>query len=89
MKVAELKAELKARGDDAIGLKPELISRLEAIIATSPAPAPEAPKVIEAAAAPQIVEQKHFHFEFGGPIGAIGIMVGLPVIIYGLYFTCG
>ena len=29
-----------------------------------------------------------FHFEFGGPIGALGIIFGLPLVILGLYFFC-
>eukprot|EP00636_Phaeomonas_parva_P008670 CAMPEP_0118888082 /NCGR_PEP_ID=MMETSP1163-20130328/25536_1 /TAXON_ID=124430 /ORGANISM="Phaeomonas parva, Strain CCMP2877" /LENGTH=431 /DNA_ID=CAMNT_0006826645 /DNA_START=268 /DNA_END=1563 /DNA_ORIENTATION=+ len=28
-------------------------------------------------------------YEFGGPAGAVGVMVGLPLVIYGLYFACG
>jgi Delta14-sterol reductase len=31
---------------------------------------------------------KEVHYEFGGPIGALGVIVGLPVVIYGLYFLC-
>jgi len=30
-----------------------------------------------------------FHFEFGGPLGSCGVMVGLPLVIYGLFFFCG
>jgi Delta14-sterol reductase len=30
----------------------------------------------------------HQHFEFGGPIGAAGIVFGLPVVVFGLYFVC-
>ena len=30
-----------------------------------------------------------FEYEFGGPIGALGVMLGLPTVIYALYFTCG
>lgn len=29
-----------------------------------------------------------FEYEFGGPLGAAGIMVGLPLVVYGLYFSC-
>ena len=28
------------------------------------------------------------HFEFGGPVGALSIIVGLPMVIFVLYFTC-
>lgn len=28
------------------------------------------------------------HFEFGGPLGAIGIVFGLPLVVYMLYFLC-
>ena len=30
-----------------------------------------------------------FHWEFGGPIGGLGIMVGLPTVMYFLLFSCG
>lgn len=32
---------------------------------------------------------KKFHFEFGGPVGAVGVMVGLPLVTFGLFFSCG
>ena len=28
------------------------------------------------------------HFEFGGPIGAIGVIFGLPLVIFALHFLC-
>lgn len=28
------------------------------------------------------------HFEFGGPIGACGIMISLPLVVLGLYYSC-
>eukprot|EP01031_Cornospumella_fuschlensis_P045032 gene45032-55086_t len=28
------------------------------------------------------------HYEFGGPVGALGVIFGLPIVIYGLYFLC-
>lgn len=28
------------------------------------------------------------HFEFGGPIGAVGVIFGLPLVIYALFFLC-
>lgn len=28
------------------------------------------------------------HYEFGGPIGALGIVLGLPAVCYGLVVTC-
>lgn len=33
-------------------------------------------------------QQEKIHYEFGGPIGAFGCIVGLPVVIYALYFVC-
>ena len=29
------------------------------------------------------------HYEFGGPLGAIGIIFGLPLVTYALFFLCG
>lgn len=29
------------------------------------------------------------HYEFGGPVGAFGTMVFLPIVVYGLVFLCG
>lgn len=26
-------------------------------------------------------EKKGFHYEFGGPLGAVGIVVGLPLVV--------
>jgi hypothetical protein len=31
---------------------------------------------------------KSFQYEFGGPIGAFFIIIGLPAVIYALYFLC-
>ena len=31
---------------------------------------------------------KPIHYEFGGPIGATGVVIGLPVVIWGLFFLC-
>ena len=28
-------------------------------------------------------------YEFGGPVGALGIIFGLPAVIYFLFFACG
>lgn len=28
------------------------------------------------------------HYEFGGPLGALAVMLGLPLVILGLYFSC-
>lgn len=33
-------------------------------------------------------KNSNIHYEFGGPIGALGVIVGLPVVIYLLYFAC-
>ena len=48
--------------------------------APSPAPVP-APAPSPASKQPE--------FEFGGPVGAVGVMLGLPVVILVLYFGCG
>ena len=32
--------------------------------------------------------KKSVHFEFGGPLGATGIVFGLPFVVLGLYFVC-
>jgi anti-sigma factor RsiW len=58
--------------------------------AKKPAPAAAAASPVAAAAAPVAAAvAAEFHYEFGGPIGAVGVMVGLPVVIYGLFFACG
>ena len=31
---------------------------------------------------------KEIHYEFGGPVGAVGVMVGLPFVVYLLHFAC-
>jgi len=31
---------------------------------------------------------KHQHYEFGGPFGALGVMLGLPIVMCGLMFFC-
>jgi hypothetical protein len=41
-----------------------------------------------AAAAPKKKAGPSFDYEFGGPWGALGIIVGLPVVVLGLYFYC-
>ena len=28
------------------------------------------------------------HFEFGGPLGALSVIVGLPIVIYALFYLC-
>lgn len=33
-------------------------------------------------------EKETFDYEFGGPIGAFFIIIGLPVVIYGLFIAC-
>jgi hypothetical protein len=34
-------------------------------------------------------KQKHkVEYEFGGPVGALGVIVGLPLVIFMLYFLC-
>lgn len=32
--------------------------------------------------------ENHFHYEFGGPVGAFFTMTSLPIVVYGLYFLC-
>ena len=51
-------------------------------------PAREKP-VPEKKAAKAPAAAKEPHFEFGGPVGALGVMVGLPVVILVLFFGCG
>ena len=34
------------------------------------------------------VEDVHTKYEFGGPLGAVGVIVGLPLVTYALYFLC-
>lgn len=33
-------------------------------------------------------KQTHVEYEFGGPWGALGVVVGLPLVIYLLFFLC-
>jgi hypothetical protein len=33
-------------------------------------------------------EDSHVKYEFGGPLGALGVIVGLPLVTYALYFLC-
>eukprot|EP00126_Sphaerothecum_destruens_P009168 Sdes_comp20449_c0_seq1m14641 len=30
----------------------------------------------------------NFHYEFGGPLGALGVILGLPLVAYVLFFAC-
>ena len=34
------------------------------------------------------VSHHEVEYEFGGPLGALGVIVGLPVVIYALFFLC-
>lgn len=34
------------------------------------------------------IAHTHPEFEFGGPIGALGVIFGLPIVILALYFLC-
>jgi delta14-sterol reductase len=37
----------------------------------------------------EVAKSEHaVEYEFGGPIGAVGVIVGLPAVIYALYFVC-
>jgi hypothetical protein len=33
-------------------------------------------------------KNKNIHYEFGGPVGTFFIIIGLPVVIYFLFFIC-
>ena len=61
----------------------------------TPSPTPKwrlaSPKraTTRASAAPAAAAVKPVHYEFGGPLGAFGIMAGLPAVVLGLYFGCG
>jgi hypothetical protein len=33
-------------------------------------------------------EKKEIHYEFGGPIGALGVIIGTPFVMFMLYFLC-
>lgn len=56
------------------------------------APKPKQVKVkIPAKAAtkpPSVEPASSFEYEFGGPWGALGIIIGLPVVVLGLYYCC-
>lgn len=34
------------------------------------------------------VEKEEIHYEFGGPIGALGVILGTPFVMYMLFFLC-
>ena len=78
MKATELRAALEDRGLSAVGLKAELSVRLQQAIRSD-----------RDQSSSGGTSETTFPFEFGGAIGAAGIMVGLPVVMYVLYFTCG
>jgi hypothetical protein len=40
------------------------------------------------AAATAAKHHEEIKYEFGGPIGALGVIIGLPVVIWALYFLC-
>ena len=42
----------------------------------------------KAQAAAAAVAKPHVHYEFGGPVGAAGIILGLPAVCYGLVVCC-
>jgi hypothetical protein len=46
--------------------------------------------IVEEPTIKQINDKKieSFHYEFGGPIGAVGVIFGLPIVIYALFFLC-
>jgi hypothetical protein len=54
---------------------------------TEDAPNPQTAELPQSGTAPEI--KKEFNYEFGGPVGALGVMFGLPTVIYGLFFFCG
>lgn len=37
---------------------------------------------------PNAAAKKAVHYEFGGPVGALGIIFGLPAVCYGLVLFC-
>lgn len=37
---------------------------------------------------PSAATKEDVHYEFGGPVGALSIILGLPLVIFLLYFTC-
>lgn len=45
---------------------------------------PPAPK----SSSPKKKKKRHVEYEFGGPLGAFGVIVGLPLVIFLLYFLC-
>jgi len=44
--------------------------------------------MVQTRAATKTAQQHKIHYEFGGPIGALGIIVGLPAVCYGLVVFC-
>lgn len=97
LRVVELKEELQKRGGSTSGVKADLILRLEELIGDENVSAdkvdrkPE-PKTVASSKTltPKTPTKEHsFEYEFGGPIGALGVMIGLPGVIYMLFFVCG
>jgi cell division septation protein DedD len=112
LRVAELKDELQKRGASTSGVKSELLSRLEELVAkesevdsnsttnhsvesnsANTSPSKKATSSVSSSpskkTSPKHSQASHFEYEFGGPIGALGVMVGLPGVIYMLFFACG
>ena len=58
---------------------------------SSPTASPSKAKKSAAAGPPKAVvvaEEEGFHYEFGGPVGAFGIVIFLPLVVLGLYYYC-
>lgn len=58
-----------------------------------PSVAPPSNDILASQTSPKPSHHQHkgedkVHYEFGGPIGAFGVIFGLPIVIYGLYFLC-
>lgn len=45
-------------------------------------------KMVATRSKTKAVEKKVVHYEFGGPVGALGIIFGLPAVCYGLVLFC-
>lgn len=46
-------------------------------------------KAAPASPEPVAADKKHeIHYEFGGPVGCFFIIIGLPIVIYALFFLC-
>lgn len=81
LKVTELRKALASRNLPTAGLKGELCERLQEAL-DNEGRGDQLDEISES-------KSPQFSYEFGGPIGAAGVMIGLPSVMYLLYFTCG